>query len=257
MRLLAIDIGNSDVTVGIWTPNQWLHMLRLPSDVAKSTTFYFDGLRDFFLEKYITFDTIECSILSSVVPDLTSTVTDAVTILVERQPILLDATIYERLPIKILNPQQIGSDLVANALAAFTLYKDACLIVDFGTALTFTTVSKQGEVLGVAIVPGLKTAIKALTQNTAKLFEVPLQVPDSALGKNTTHAIQAGVLLGYESLVSGMIERIKSELKNPELKVIATGGLSSILPALKNKFTDVDAMLTLNGLRHVAEIILA
>lgn len=254
MKLLAIDIGNTDVTIGVWLQNQWMHTFRLPSDTSKPTSFYFDSLRDFFLEKKITFDKVEYSVLSSVVPDLTSKIAGAVSMLVERKAIILDATVYEKLPIKVLNPQQIGSDLVSNALAAFTLYKDECLVVDFGTALTFTTISKQGEVVGVAIVPGLKTAIKALTQNTAKLFDVPLQVPDSALGKNTTHAIQAGVLLGYESLVIGMIERIKLELKNEQLKVIATGGLSSILPAVKNRFTDVDAMLTLNGLRHVAEI---
>ncbi|MCZ8215373.1 MAG: type III pantothenate kinase, partial [Cyclobacteriaceae bacterium] len=138
-----------------------------------------------------------------------------------------------------------------NALAAFELFKSNCVVVDFGTALTFTTVSAKGEIVGVSIVPGLKTAIKALTQNTAQLFEVPLVVPDSVLGKDTTHAIQAGVLHGYEGLVRTMLQKIKTELKDADLKVVATGGLSSILPALKDEFTIINRELTLDGLRLV------
>jgi type III pantothenate kinase len=133
-------------------------------------------------------------------------------------------------------------------------FKSNCIVVDFGTALTFTTVDAKGKILGVAIVPGLKTAIRSLSQNTAKLFDVPLEMPGSVLGKNTVHAIQAGILIGYEGLVSSMIARIKSELSDPDCATIATGGLSSIITSLKHQFTEVDANLTLNGLRLVSEL---
>ncbi len=253
MNLIAFDIGNSDVTIGIWTNQQWQHVWRLPSDLTKTTSFYIDQLRNLFLENNLKTGAINASIVSSVVPELTERMMDTANHLFDGTTLQLGYDLYSKLPLKILNPKQIGSDLVANSLAAHQYFKQECLVVDFGTALTFTTLSNDGEILGVAIVPGLKTAIKALTQNTAQLFEVPLQVPASALGKNTTHAIQAGVLLGYESMVLGMIDRIKNEMNNAQLHVVATGGLSSILPALENKFTLINRNLTLDGLHLAAK----
>jgi type III pantothenate kinase len=253
MNLIAFDIGNSDITIGIWTNQQWQHVWRLPSDVTKSASFYIDGLRNLFLENNLKTGVINASIVSSVVPELTERIKETSNHMFDATALMLGYDMYSKLPLKILNPKQIGSDLVANSLAAHQYFKQECLVVDFGTALTFTTLSHDGEILGVAIAPGLKTAIKALTQNTAQLFEVPLQVPISALGKNTTHAIQAGVLLGYESMVLGMIDRIKKEMNNAELNVMATGGLSSILPALENQFTLINRNLTLDGLRLAAE----
>ncbi|MCU0383092.1 MAG: type III pantothenate kinase [Cyclobacteriaceae bacterium] len=255
MKSLVFDIGNTDITIGVGYDTEWRHVFRLPSDPSRKSVFYFDSLRTLFLEHHLAFDKLQLVVISSVVPDLTEIIEDAVRNLTEKKAILLQAETFSLLPIKVLNPQQIGSDLVCNALAAYSHYKCACLIVDFGTALTFTTITDSGQIAGVAILPGLKTSIKALTQNTARLFEVPLKVPESVLGKDTTHAIQAGVLIGYEGLVLHMVNRIKSELGKTDLPVVATGGLSSILPIVKNTFTDVRPMLTLDGLRLAGEII--
>ena len=126
------------------------------------------------------------------------------------------------------------------------------LLLIFGTALTFTTVSGEGIILGVAIAPGLKTAVKSLFSETAQLPEVPLVVPQSVFGKNTVHAIQSGILLGYESLVRGMISRIRLELDGDCLAV-ATGGLSSIIETLNGEFIDINRNLTLDGLRIIGE----
>jgi len=153
-----------------------------------------------------------------------------------------------------LNPYEIGSDLVSNALAAYSYFKSSCVAVDFGTALTFTTVASDGEILGVSIAPGLKTAIKSLSQNTAKLFDVPLEMPSAPLGRGTVQAIQAGVLIGYEGMVKHMLEKIREELNQPALNSVATGGLSSIIPSLHDVFTKVDPFLTLEGLRIAGEI---
>jgi type III pantothenate kinase len=249
--IFVLDIGNSDVTAGLWYEAAWKQVWRLPTDINLPQSFYASRLRDLFLEFGYKTDQLQAVVISSVVPEITDRIQQAITQLAEKEPVVLGAALYQRLPIGILNPNQIGSDLVSNALAAFELFKSNCVVVDFGTALTFTTVSANGEILGVSIVPGLKTAIKALTQNTAQLFEVPLIVPESVLGKNTTHAIQAGVLHGYEGLVRTMLQKIKIELNEPQLNIVATGGLSSILPALKDEFTIINRELTLDGLRLI------
>jgi type III pantothenate kinase len=251
--IFVLDIGNSDITTGIWLDKQWRHVWRLPTDTDLTAIHYTSKLRDLFLEHSLKADAVQKVVISSVVPDITDRVKLSAATLTELNPIVMGAAVYASLPLKILNPNQIGSDLVCNALAAYVNFKSTCIVVDFGTALTFTTVSKEGEIMGVSIVPGLKTSIKALTQNTAQLFAVPLEVPASVLGKDTTHAIQAGVLHGYEGLVRTMLHKIKTELKDNTIPVVATGGLSSILPALQNEFTSIDRNLTLEGLRLAGE----
>ena len=211
-------------------------------------------MREYFFESGIKTESVEKVVISSVVPGLTDKIVSVVTTLFEKNPIVLGPDMYSKLPIEVLNPYEIGSDLVSNALAAYVRFKQNCIVVDFGTALTFTTISDKGKILGVAIAPGLKTAIKSLSQNTAKLFDVPLELPKSALGKNTVHAIQAGILLGYEGLVTSMLARIKNELTDSQCATIATGGLSSIITPLKNQFTEVDENLTLNGLKMVGDL---
>jgi type III pantothenate kinase len=193
-------------------------------------------------------------VISSVVPDLTDKIIHVTATLFEKKPIVLGPDIYPRLPIEVLNPYEIGSDLVANAVAAYEKFKTNCAVVDFGTALTFTTLSSGGKIEGVAIAPGLKTAIRSLSQNTAKLFDVPLELPKSVLGKNTVHAIQAGILMGYEGLVKSMLDRIRTEMNDPDLKSVATGGLSSIIAPLNGTFTAIEPHLTLEGLRIVGEL---
>lgn len=252
--LLAIDVGNSDITIGLDNNDTWQSTWRIPSVVDLPEMFYDHKIRDHFFEAGLKREEVKQIVVSSVVPGLTSKIISVSITLFEKTPIVLGPEVYKRLPIQVLNPYEIGSDLVSNALAAFKFFNRSCIVVDFGTALTFTTLSQEGEILGVAIAPGLKTAIKSLSQNTARLFDVPLEIPASALGKGTVHAIQAGVLLGYEGMVKHMLERIRFELKDADTPAIATGGLSSIIPSLKDSFVAVDLYLTLNGLKMVGEI---
>lgn len=251
--LLAIDIGNSEITLGLHKDNQWAYRWRISSATAHPELFYGIKLREFFFEAGLKPEHVKKVVMSSVVPGLTNTIISVVTTLFEKPPVVLGPEVYKKLPIEVLNPYEIGSDLVSNALAAYTLFKSQCIVVDFGTALTFTTLSDKGHVLGVAIVPGLKTAIRALSQNTAKLFDVPLELPDSVLGKNTVHAIQAGILWGYEGLVRSMLEHIKTELNDPTIPSVATGGLSTIIKPLEKTFTSIQPNLTLDGLRITGE----
>jgi type III pantothenate kinase len=252
--MLAVDIGNTDVTLGLYRAGNWTNMWRLSSALNHPELFYGIKLREFFFEAGLQTSDVQKIVVSSVVPDLTERIVNVVRTLFEKQPIVLGPDVYAKLPIEVLNPYEIGSDLVSNSLAAYSRFQANCIVVDFGTALTFTTIDAKGKIIGVAIAPGLKTAIRSLSQNTAKLFDVPLELPGSALGKNTVHAIQAGILIGYEGLVSSMLKRIKSELNDPQCATIATGGLSSIITSVKDQFTEVDKNLTLDGLRIVSEL---
>lgn len=252
--LLAVDIGNSDITLGIHDETCWQYVWRVPSLTNKPELFYGLKISNFFLEANINKSQIAKVVISSVVPDLTERITNVTITLFGLMPIVLGVDLYKTLPVKVLNPYQIGADLVANALAAHTLFKKQCIIVDFGTALTFTTVSSEAEIVGVAIAPGLKTAIRSLSQNTAQLFDVPLEMPSSALGKNTVHAIQAGILFGYEGIVKNLLARIQAEL-DEETATVATGGLSSVIPSVRTLVDRIEPNLTLDGLRIVSTLV--
>ncbi len=252
--LLALDTGNSDTTIGLWDGEIWLHIWRIPTKPEQSELFYGIKLRDYFFEANVDVATIEAIVLSSVVPVLTEKLKGVIEILFGKKPIVLGPPIYKKLSIEVLNPYEIGADLVSNAIAAYDYYKSTCIVVDFGTALTFTTLSPTGRILGVSIAPGLMTAIKSLTQNTAKLFDVPLQMPASVLGTSTITAIQSGILFGYNGLVKSMVNEIRKELKE-DCPAIATGGLSPVITPLHDFFDRVEPNLTLNGLRIVGETI--
>ncbi len=250
--LLAIDTGNSDITIGLWNGECWKNIWRIPSRPEQPELFYGLRIREALFEANVKITSIERVVLSSVVPDLTATMENLVKILFCKRPLLLSPAVYEHLTVQIMNPYEIGSDLVANAVAAYNRYHKTCIVVDFGTALTFTTIEGSGKILGVAIAPGLKTALKSLTQNTAKLFDVPLQMPASVLGTNTITAMQSGILIGYGGLIKAMVEAIHNELGGV-CPVIATGGLSGIITPLHNFFDQVDPNLTLDGLRLISD----
>jgi type III pantothenate kinase len=252
--LLAFDIGNSDITIGLWSDEKWKHVWRIPSKPDQPELYFGVKMRDYFLEASIAVDRVETIVLSSVVPGLTEKVKSVIRQLYLKEPITLGPAVYTKLPIHVLNPYEIGADLVANAMAAYSKFKQTCIVVDFGTALTFTTVSGEGKILGVSIVPGLRTALRSLTQNTAKLFDVPLEMPASALGTSTVTAIQSGIVIGYEGLVKNMVAAIRAELKT-DCPAIATGGLSFVITSLKGFFHTVDPHLTLDGLRFIGEVV--
>ncbi|ARK11298.1 type III pantothenate kinase [Fibrivirga algicola] len=249
---LTLDIGNSDVVFGLYSDDTWLHIWRTPSSPMQPAAFYQRKLRLWLLEANLTLSQITQATISSVVPALTANVREAVGDLFAIEPVVVSPSVYDQLPVTVLRPQEIGTDLVANAVAAHTRFQEPCVIVDFGTALTFTTVGGDGQILGVAIAPGLKTAIRSLFANTAQLPEVPIELPTSALGQNTVHAIQAGVVMGYEGLVRSLIGRIRAELGGTCLAV-ATGGLSKAIPSLHDEFVDVVPSLTLDGIRLIGE----
>ncbi|WP_020527424.1 type III pantothenate kinase [Flexithrix dorotheae] len=249
---LGIDIGNTNIVYGIFSGGEWLPQIRVETSLHKNASDYERHLRSEFLEQDIKKDQIQQVVISSVVPGITNTIEEMVHLFLGVQPFLLKPKNIRQLQLGIQNPSEIGSDLVANALAAVHKFKQACIVVDFGTALTFTVINDKQKILGVSIAPGIKTAMKALSSNTAQLPEIPLVLPDSAIGKNTVHAIQAGILVGYVGMVEHMIKEIKKEMPT-DTKIIATGGLSSVLKPLAILFDEIDLHLTLKGLKIYGE----
>ena len=252
--LLAIDIGNSDIVLGLHDGQTWLQHFRIPTHHSTRQADYEARLRLLFLENNFSLSAVDRIVLSSVVPGETFLIRTMVQNLFGVQPVLVGPEIYPQLGLDILSPREIGADLVANAVYAYHTYRPVnVIVVDFGTALTFTVVLGTGKIEGVSIAPGLKTAVKSLSTNTAQLPEVPLVMPVSAIGKNTVHAIQAGVLWGYVGLVKGLLQQIQSEIG--PCTVLATGGLSAILTPLHDCFDEIDPVLTLNGLRLIDELV--
>lgn len=251
---LAIDAGNSNVVFALFDSKSgnWTNQFRLETKTPKLISQLTKKVPLYFLEHDIHISQIEKIGFSSVVPEINSIIEQFCENFFGQTPYLIQPDSFSVLPVKAMRPNEIGSDLMCNVMAAFSRFQGPVIIVDFGTALTFTAVSQSGEIMGVNIVPGLQTAIKSLFMNTSKLPEVELKLPESALGKNTIHAIQAGVLYGYTGLVKGMLETIKKET-GLNFTVVATGGLSSILTSLEGVFDEVDRNLTLEGLRLITE----
>lgn len=250
--LLVIDIGNTNIVFGIHSGNEWSSNWRIQTDPEKTADEYEVIFRSLISNGQISPDLISSVVLSSVVPTLVQPFIEMIGHFINLKPIILGPEIYDKLPIGILNPYQIGSDLVANSLAAYTKYGEYSMVIDFGTALTFTTIGQNGKILGVAIAPGMNTVVNALAGKTAQLPRVHLVPPPSVLGQNTMHAIQSGIVLGYTGLVDSIIQRTEKEL-NRKLKVIATGGLSIIMAPLIPAIRFLEPLLTLDGLKLVRD----
>jgi type III pantothenate kinase len=249
---LAIDAGNSNIVFGFYqdAKSEWAHEFRIATNKEATALQLEKSLHLYLLESEIKIADIESIGLSSVVPELNAVIEQLSLEFFGKPCYLINGSSYQNLHVRTTRPDEIGTDLMCNVTAAYERTKDASIIVDFGTALTFTVLGKDGGVLGVNIVPGLQTAIKALFTQTSKLPEVPLSMPPSAIGKNTVHSIQAGVFYGYTGLVKGMLTTIQEEL-GYSCKIIATGGLSSILLSLQDQFEMVDRTLTLEGIRLI------
>ncbi len=251
---LAIDAGNSNVVFALFDEKsgKWTNQFRLETNTPKLISQLGKKVPLYFLEHGIHTSDIKSVGFSSVVPEINPIIQQFCQGYFGIEPYTISAKSYDSIPVRSLRPNEIGTDLMCNVMAAYSKYLKPVIVVDFGTALTFTAVDADGQILGINIVPGLKTAIKSLFTNTSKLPEVKLELPESALGKDTIHAIQAGILYGYTGLVKGMIETIKAETKL-EFTIVATGGLAAILTPLKDTFNDIDRNLTLEGLRLITE----
>jgi type III pantothenate kinase len=250
--LLVIDVGNTNICGGVYKDGLLLHSLRIHTVPKKTEDEYSSIFRAILSDRGISTSQIDRVVLSSVVPALTAAMEEMCRHLFGVAPAVLGPALYLKLPIGVPKPREIGADLVADALAAWKKTGGACIVVDFGTALTFTCIGHEDAILGVSIAPGLGTAVSALSRDTAQLPYVQLAAPESAIGTDTIMSIQAGVVHGYVGLVEHLVGKMKDEIGG-EVKVIATGGMCRIVASLTSVFDSVDPDLTLNGLAAIAE----
>ena len=248
--LLAIDIGNTNIVFGVHNGTEWSHLWRVQTVRERMPDEYAVLFRDFFSEAGLSLKQFQHSILSSVVPQLTSGISRMVAEHAGYAPLIVNSQIDTGIAITTQHPDRVGSDLIANATAGYHRAQGNCIVVDFGTATTLTAVKEPGGMRGVAIAAGLLTTADALVGRTAQLPHVELVPPPSVLGRNTIQAMQAGLVLGHLAMVEGLIDRMKREMGGAT--VISTGGLSAVLGPHTDHFDAVDPWLTLDGLRLIA-----
>jgi len=248
--LLSIDIGNTNITLGLYRNQELVVAWRLATDHERMQDEY--GLQMLGLLRHAGFnpEDVHGVALASVVPPLTGTFLQACDNYIGQQVLVVDAGVKTGVCIRYEDPKAVGADRVVDAAAVQHLYGGPACVVDFGTATTFDAISAEGDYLGGAIAPGIRIAAEALFQRTAKLPRVELAHPPSAIGRNTVHSMQSGLLFGYVGLVEGMVARFRAEL-GPEMKVIGTGGLAEIIAAETEVIQILAPWLTLDGLRII------
>lgn len=251
--LLTIDIGNTNITLGLYQGEQLGPRWRLATNHERMPDEY--GLQFVGLLNHAGFSPqdLQGICLASVVPPLTGKVTEACRQYLSHDPLVVDAGVKTGVRVRYEPPRAVGADRIVDAAAVQRLYGGPACVVDFGTATTFDAISAEGDYLGGAIAPGIGIAAEALFIRTAKLPRVDLQRPPAAIGRNTTHAMQSGLLFGYVGLVEGMVARFRSELGD-EMKVIATGGLAEVIARETDSIQITAPWLTLDGLRMIWEI---
>ena len=248
--LLAIDVGNSNITLGLYPANEISHASRLATAHERMPDEYGLQLLGLLQHAGCTPDMIEAVVVASVVPPLTGTIIQACRKYLNQSPFVVDAGVKTGIRIRYEDPKSVGADRVADAVAVRQVYGGPACVVDFGTAITFDAISREGDYLGGAIAPGIGIASAALFQHTAKLPRVDLERPPAAIGRNTVTAIQSGLMFGYVGMVEGMVARFRAEL-GQDMCVVATGGMAELISAETDVIDHLAPWLTLDGLRII------
>jgi len=250
--LLAVDVGNTHTVLGLYDGDKLVHDFRIESSRSRTVDEHHVLLRNLLDIAGIERESVNGSILASVVPALGEVIARAVKLAFGHDMLVVGPGIKTGMPILYENPREVGADRIVNAIAAYERVHGAVIVVDFGTATTFDCISPKGEYLGGAIAPGIQISADALFSRAAKLPRTEIAQPPKAIGRNTIHSMQAGIVFGYVGLVDGLVERIRTEIGAP-CRVIATGGLASLIRPLSHTIEEVDEFLTLAGLRILHE----
>jgi len=251
--ILVVDIGNTNIVLGIYNNRELVHHFRLSTTRQSTVDEYGVMIFNLFRMSDISVKEIEGVIISSVVPPLVNIFEEMCQKFIYKIPLVVGPGIKTGLNLRYENPREVGADRIVNAVAAVNQYKGPLVVVDFGTATTFDCIDAKGNYLGGAIVPGIGIATEALYQRASKLPRIELEKPKKVIGRNTIHAMQAGIIFGYAGQVDGIVERIKVEMEAPDLKVVATGGLAELIASETKCIQEVNSMLTLEGLRLIYE----
>jgi type III pantothenate kinase len=269
--LLALDVGNTNMKLGLYRldsappgppgaadpahkharPDLAAHW-RLTTHRAQTVDEYGALFINLFQMNGLSPNDVTHIIISSVVPPIDSTLRQVCELYFHRQPLFVEPGIKTGMPVLVDNPAELGADRLADAIAAFEKYGGPCIVVNFGTATKFEVISERGEYLGGAIAPGLGISADALFSRAAKLGRIDIKRPPKVIGTNTVTHLQSGLYYGYIGLVDGILERIFAEL-GTRPKVVATGGLAQLVAADSRCISEIDDMLTLDGLRILFE----
>ena len=255
--LLVIDVGNTNIVMGIFDKDKLKTNWRIHTERDTTEDEFNVLINGLFANSDIKRTSIKHTIISSVVPPMVTILDAFCRRYLGHKPHWVNTNSYNGMPIHYSNPSEVGADRIVNAVAAFTKYNTSLIIIDFGTATTFDVVSYKGEYLGGAICPGISISSEALFMKASKLPRVEIFTPpENVIGKDTSSSIQSGLIYGYAALVDGMVKRMKFEM-NDDPKVVATGGLSSLMCAVSETIEHVEDHLTLEGLKIIGNDFLA
>jgi type III pantothenate kinase len=250
--LFVIDVGNTNTVMGVYEDNRLVCDWRLRTERNTTEDEFNLIVTGLFGQRGIRPENIQKTIISSVVPPMVNILDSFCRKYLGAPPLWVDPTTYRGMPNLYRNPGEVGADRIVNAVAAFHKYRQALIVIDFGTATTFDSISKNGEYLGGAISPGIVIASEALFMKASKLPRVEIFTPPAVVvGTDTAGSIQSGIIFGYAGLVDGMVQRMKSEMGG-DVKVIATGGLALLMHRVAQSIETVEPLLTLDGLRIIA-----
>jgi len=250
--LFVMDVGNTNTVMGIYQTDRLMDNWRIRTERNITEDEFYILCTSLFSRNRISPSDIKKTIISCVVPPMMYVLDSFCRKYLNHSPLWVDARASTILPMKVHNPAEVGADRIVNAIAAYQKYRTAMIIIDFGTATTFDAVSEKGELLGCAISPGIRISAEALFEKASKLQRVEFTPPVSVIGKDTMSSMKSGIILGYGSLVDGMVQRMKKELGgNP--KIIATGGLAVLMREVAETIEVIEPNLTLEGLRILAE----
>ncbi len=248
--LLTIDVGNTETKLGCFEngANSLIHHWRVTTESRRTADEYGVFFTQLFATEKARIDTLESIVIASVVPKLDPVLVDACRRFFSIDPVFFKSHRQHLMPILTERPGEVGADLVAAALGAREKYGSPLLVISFGTATAFMAISAAGEYLGVAIAPGIAISIDALIGRTAKLPQIALEAPGNAIGRNTIEALQSGIIYGYVGQTEALIERMRAEM-GVDARVIATGGLASVVARHTKAIDAVDPHLSLFGLK--------
>lgn len=250
--LLAIDVGNTNTVLGLYEGADLVHDFRIETHRGRTTDELHVLLASLMDIAGVARRDVRASILASVVPSVTDIIVEAVDRAFDHDILVVRPGVKTGMRLLYENPREVGADRIVNAVAAFERVSGPVIVVDFGTATTFDCISGKGEYLGGAIAPGMEISANALFSRAARLFRAEIARPPKAIGRNTAHSMQAGIVFGYVGLVDGLVERLSAEMEG-EVRVIATGGLARLIAEESETIEEVDDFLTLDGLRILYE----